>query len=830
MYVKIALCLLCLSISFWIYGQPSSWESRGIGGGGALYAPAISPHNNDEIYLQCDMTEVFHSTNFGQTWSEVSYNQMISTGGPHPVEFTSNPDVLYTVNVDYTTGYWMPAKSNDAGQTWTGITDPTYGEAYFISADPYHSDRLLLSSYTELFMSSDGGATFTSVYDHGSDFYISGVLWDSTNIYVGSQIGLLVSTDNGSTFALDNSSGIPSNEGFLDFTGSKENGIIRLMGTTAHQSDLYPGVPPWEIEVYSHVISMEIGTSNWVDVTTGIDVDHDLFQVSSSLVDNNTFYAGGWNSSTSFPVIYKTVDGGESWNEVFIADNNQNIATGWSGFNGDHNWWYGEIVFGLDVAPNNPNKLIFTDFGFAHVSDDGGLNWRQAYVDDAYTNQAGSATPQNQSYAGNGLENTSCWQMHWTSEDDMIISYTDISAIRSDDGGEKWSFNYDGINYNSVYHIVKHPTTGTLFAAVSSIHDLYQSTYLTDSQIDGGSGGILYSLDNGDNWNMLHDFNMPVIWLAIDENDPNKMFASVVNSINGGIYKTTDLNNLSTSSWSQTTAPARTEGHPYNIAVLADGTIVSTWCARYDNGFTNSSGVFTSTDDGSSWTDVSMNDEMHYWTKDITIDPNDINQNTWYVAVHSGWGGPANDKGGLYKTTNRGQQWELVFDSHRVESSTVHPTDSSILFVTTHSEGLWYCDNATSQTPIFSQVESYAFQHPTRVFYNPYDVNEIWVTSFGNGMKMGRTDDMNSNVNLEIQHDHITLYPNPTNDVFRLEGDFSNYTIQVTNPAGVIHQELTNEPSPIDIDLSALPNGLYFIKVENSTNTHMSVQQIIKMN
>lgn len=829
MYVKITLCSLLLLVSFALFGQPTDWESRGIGGGGALYAPAISPHNTSEIYIQCDMTEVFHTSDFGHSWSEKSFNQMISTGGLHRVEFTADSNILYSVNVDYTTGYWLPVRSDDAGVSWTPITDPTYGEAWFMSADPNDTSRVLIGSDTELFMSSDGGNTFASAYDNGANFYISGAFWDDANIYVGSEVGLLVSNNSGASFQIDTTSGIPANEGFLGFAGAKENGAVRLMGTTALTSDLYLGTPPWEVDKYKNLITMVVGATNWEVATNGISNDDFLFPVASSLTDTDVFYVGGWSSYTSFPVIYKTVDGGANWTDVLLTENNQNITTGWSGYNGDHNWWYGEIVFGLAVAPNDPNRLIFTDFGFAHVSADGGTTWNQAYVDTTYQNSSGTATPTGQVYAGNGLENTSCWQMHWISEDDIFISYTDITAIKSNDGGEKWSFDYSGLDYNSVYHVVKHPSNGTLFAATSSIHDLYQSTYLTDARIDGGTGAVLYSTDNGQNWTMLHDFGMPVIWLAFDPLNPNELYASVVNSTNGGIYKTTDLHNLASSSWTQTTAPPRTEGHPYNIKVLFDGTVVSTWCARYDNGFTNSSGVFISSDEGATWTDVSMDDEMHYWTKDITIDPHDINQNTWYVAVHSGWGGPPNDKGGLYKSTDRGQNWSLVFDSHKVESSTVHPTDPNIIYASTHSEGLWYCSNATSAAPVFEQVPSYTFQHPTRIFFNPYDSEEIWITSFGNGMKVGTVDGMSSNANLEVQSDGLVLMPNPTNGIFRVQGEFSNYSIQIIRPDGTIYQELSGQQSPIDIDLSALPNGLYFIKVINGLNSNIAIEQIIKM-
>ncbi len=729
--------VLLLFLTQQVFAQITTVESRGIGGGGSLFAPSISPSSNTEMYLQCDMSEVFHTSNAGQNWNIIDFKELISTGGANAIEFTSDPNILYAVNLNWLSDEMFPCKSTDGGVTWEEIaSDPTFGEVWSLNANPTSTQELLISSYTELFFSNDGGNSFQSVFSHSSGLYVCGVFWSDNSIFIGTNIGLLVSTDGGLSFGIDPSTGIPAGEGFMSFTGAESNGTIRLMGTTASQNDLYPGVNAVDIEYYSSLIRMDYGSNTWTTATTGIDPNHDLFHIASGVHDITTYYVGGTDPNTSFPVVYKTTDGGVSWSEVFLTTNNQNITTGWSGYLGDSNWWYGEIVFGLAVAPNDPNTVIITDFGFAHVSTDGGATWAQAYVNPADANPMGSSTPQNQSYRSNGLENTSAWNLHWIDQNNIFASYTDIEGIRSEDGGESWSFNYSAPNYNTIYHIVEHPVTGILYAATSTVHDLYQSTRLEDDIIDNGDGAILYSTDDGLNWQLLHDFGMPVCWLAIDPNSPEIMYASVVNSITGGIYKTTNLNQNSSSIWTNTTSPVRTEGHPYNVFVLDDGAVVSTWSGRLNPGFTASSGVFYSTNQGASWQDVSMNDQMYYWIKDITIDPNDPTQSTWYVAVHSGWGGNANDKGGVYRTTNRGQTWSQLSDSYRVESVTINPTNLNELYFTTESDGLWYSDNAQEDSPTFSQVAAYDFQHPMRVFYNPYLFNEIWITSFGNGLKV----------------------------------------------------------------------------------------------
>ena len=96
----------------------------------------------------------------------------------------------------------------------------------------------------------------------------------------------------------------------------------------------------------------------------------------------------------------------------------------------------------------------------------------------------------------------------------------------------------------------------------------------------------------------------------------------------------------------------------------------------------------------------------------------------------------------------------------------------------------------------------------------------------------GKVDgDINtSTVNLEVQNNCLKLYPNPTNGIFKIQGHFNNYTIQVLSSDGTIYQDLSNQNSPIEIDISLLPAGLYYVKVENSLNNEICIQQIIKAN
>lgn len=720
-------------------GPPLQWAPRGPGGGGALFAPSFSPHNQNELYIACDMSEVFHSTNLGSSWELCDFRQ-IQGNRESQIRFTSNPLILYAI--DYTGDLATPSKSTDGGLTWYRLSnDPTFGEAYSLFADPNSSSKLIVSDYSHLYLSTDGGNTFGLKFSTGSGngCFVAGALFDGSNIYAGTNLGLLVST-NGGAFAAASVGGIPASEAIVSFAASKQGSTLRFFGVTLDSSEVFPGLfTEGSYFSYRGVYSLDFGQPNWTAKTTGIIANDFPFFVAMSGGDISTAYVAGQNS-VEFPIVYKTTNGGGNWQSVLLTNNNQNIYTGWTGRGGDRDWSYGGGALGFAVSPVDANKVAFTDLGFSHLTTDGGATWKQMYVNPSDQNPPNALTPKGRYYHSAGLEDTTCWWLSWKDPNNMFASYSDIRGTRSTDGGASWSFNYAGQPYNSTYQSLKHPVSGALYAATSSVHDMYQSTRLQDSILDSGTGGIKYSTDGGANWLTLHDFVHPVIGLALDPNNTNRMYASVIHSTVGGIYVSSNIQNGAASTWTKLANPPRTEGHPFNVYVLNDGTLACSYSGRRNSSgtFTTSSGVFVSTDGGASWLDRS-HAGMRYWTKDLVIDPYDLTQNTWYAGVFSGWGGPPNGLGGLYRSTNRGATWTRINSLDRVTSCAFSPINANEMYLTTETEGLWYSSNVNNPTPTFTPVTSYPFRQPERVFFNPYNPNEIWVTSFGNGLRVGNT-------------------------------------------------------------------------------------------
>lgn len=819
------LFLLAFILNFiLVIAQPNSFVSKGIGGGGALFALSINPANNSEYYVACDMGELFHTTDFGLTYNQVNFQQLIA-GHNSKVCYTSTTGLLYSVS--YANNMIVPMKSTDNGVTWTALAgNPDNTEETFsIDADYNNPNRVIISYYGGIYFSNNGGASFTLIHtalSSGSGNTVGGVFFDGANIYIGTNDGVLVSTNSGGTWNTAVISGLPTNDRIWSFAGAKVGTTTRFFCITADVGNIYAGVVGSDYFGFmTGVYSVDYGTGNWVPKMTGITMgtDYPMF-VGMASNDINTVYLAGSNSNSE-PIVLKTINAGTGWSPIFNTANNLNINTGWSGQGGDRGWSYGECPFAIAVAPNNANDVIFGDFGFIHKTSNGGTTWQQAYLNTAGQHPVNTITPTFANYQSVGIENTTCWQIHWINANNMWSCFSDIRGIRSTDAGNSWSFNYTGNTANSTYRVVQHPSNGTLFAATSNIHDMYQSTRLADAQLDAtdANGKIIYSTNSGLTWQNLKVFNHPVFWIALDPSNPNRAYASVINYNGGagvgGIYMTNNLNSLASSTWTLLPNPPRTEKHPASIVVLNDGKMVCTYSGRRTTAFTASSGVFIYNPTGNTWTDVS-DAGMYYWTKDVVVDPNDATQNTWYAGVFSGWGGAPNGLGGLYKTTNRGTSWIKLTGTtiDRVTSLTFNPNNANEVYLTTEGQGLWVSHNINATSPTFSIVPSYPFQQPERVFFNPYNTNQMWVSSFGNGMKMG-TLTTTGIIDFEKTTNTISLYPNPSNGKITLFNSNSN-SAEIYNSLGKEISAMNLAKGENTVDVSFLADGIYFIKLDDS--------------
>jgi hypothetical protein len=755
---------IAILLGFPVLALAGNWQTRGMGGGGGLVYAAFSRFNADEMYVATDMSPVFRTTNFGKSWTTLPYTSLTGSG-ESDVQFTSDPRVRYAVR--WADPWWVDqvaVRSLDGGQTFKPlpVPSPRAGEpAMRLLADPASTTRFVLGFDHAIYFSADGGASYREVaaYDYQSSpqgIRLAGVFWNGAEIVVATNQGLFTSSNNGVSFAQLKVTGLPARQGIVNFAGVKQGASRDFYITTRSQSDITPKMEACGLSNVASVgilnaYRMDWAKKRWLPLSMPNAMPCFIKTPSSDLV----YLAGAeddeWGGT--YPGVWKSTDKGDTWQSLFKVRHNENIKTGWVGdVERPISWAWDGQVDGFDVSPLDSKRLVFSS-NFIYTSQDGGENWEAAFVRKEDLNPANTLPDATKTYQTSGIDPTQAHWVHWSDASTVMAGFADIAATRSTDGGIHWINGHDiGLPYNTIYQIITEPVTGKLYAAASELHDLYTSPgsmddVLAAAQASGRRipGAIYVSDDQGASWQKMHEFGAPVVWMALDPKDTNKLYASVVDNRYGGIYVTGNLSAGKNARFTKLPDPAGTAKRPFNIQVLKDGTLVTTWSVRQrtdNDGFMQTSGVFISTDGGQHWLDRS-HANMKTWTEDIVIDPHDSAQNTWYVAVsgHQNWTTQpkVSNTGGLYRTTDRGLSWQRILSpsqAPRVFSMTVHPGNPNMAYVATIGNGLWVTHNLGSANPVFTRDSTFLPRSALRVFFNPFDTGELWVASSGNGLQM----------------------------------------------------------------------------------------------
>lgn len=834
--LRLLFAFLCPLYAF-AQAYPQHFTPLGIGGGGYMYSPSINPHNPDDIFLNCDMGGVYRSPDGGRHWQMQHYQQLVSQV-KGKIQFTADPSVCYVcrrslTNTDDPLFRGELAKSTDGGLSWQALPDPTGSGVHRLEVDPNSTQRLLLNEYNQLYFSADGGNSWASVFHPDDDkVWFGGVFWDGNDIFAGTDKGLLVSHDSGQTFALEIHPGLPADAGILHLAGAKTGGLRRLFCVVAPAADMYAWYDPLDFTGnLLGIYRMDYAAgAEWADTRGDLPATASIAWIDLALEQPEIVWAAG-SLDGALPVIYKSVNGGASWLNTFMAGGNQNVSTGWGGDGGAYSYLWSGANLGLDVDNNDPGHVIVTD-GYGHVTTDGGASWQATYVLPEFQNPPGSLTPVDKFYRSSGLDVTSTHQIFWLNDHEIIAANTDIGQTWSADTGQTWTFArntffpWGTVANNNWYRIAAAPG-GKLYAATAEINDIYLGYRITDEQV-AGNGLVLQSVDSGAHWDTLYNFGHPVVWLEADRLLPNRLYVSVVHATEGGVFRSDDAGQ----SWQALPAPPRTEGHPYNLVALEDGSLAASFSARaLPDGvtLTESSGVFYLPAGSSEWQDRT-GAGMEFYTKDLIADPHDPTQNTWYATV---WGrfttfaGPNNaGNGGLYRSTDRGLSWTRVFAHERAESITIHPELPGVAYLSVENEGLFFTQNLNDAAPVFERVATLPYWRPKRVFFQPDNACRVWVATMGGGMWQGETpgDCASSGVSKPEEDVAVRLFPNPVSaGNLLIQLDFQGispgeYRLSLFDPLGrpVFEQELDGGSGLYDLNPEYLPPGMYVLRIQQA--------------
>lgn len=765
-------------------GVANSFFPTGISGGGRLMSASINPADPSQNFVVCDMSGLYRTSNEGLTWRLIP-SDVFSTTPQTRIQFagTGSGQRIYGIRrFAWGSNRTRPSYSADGGDSWTDLAEPPSpsenDQYYYLSVDPASTSastqRLVVDNYQKLWFSNGGGASGSWTLIHtrsggGPDSVrLAGAFWDGSTIYVGTNVGLFRSTDSGANWSLVTGySGLPAGQQIVDFCGAKHpgTGVVTLFAICVENTYTVEG---WhdlrnldEDATYLGLYTLTLtGSPSWVSRS---GPSGEVFvRVDASTGDSTKPWAATSRNLTE-PGIFKSTDGGVNWAQTFKTAEggytaNQNVATGYQGDGGISSWESGEPGLALEVSDGDPDRVIATSDAL-HLTDDGGTSWMQMYVDPETENAAGSAVTLPKAYRHSGLGLTTGHWMHWIDADHFLCASTDVGVQTTEDGGVSWTTDHTHVNlygqltppnYNC---IVQKPGASRLYAAVSDLNDFYEPERLNETYWSD-FGDVYYSDDGGETWASIRsigssglpsgEFPGPVVELAVDPASPTHLYVASSKLSDGGVYRTTDGG----SSWSKLTDPSRTEGHPLSIRVLGSGKLVVTYCARVSgqdgNGvdvYTASSGVFYSTDGGSTWSDRTDAD-MQYFTRDLAVNPDD-DQN-WFAAVQSrktntSGSNPTYDGlGGVYATADSGAHWNRIWAHDQVVSVTYVPGQTPVLYVTTANDGLWFSTDPNATTPAFAKIESFPFSRVRRVFADPYRTDgTIWVTTQGGGLWRG---------------------------------------------------------------------------------------------
>ncbi|MCX6180328.1 MAG: T9SS type A sorting domain-containing protein [Bacteroidetes bacterium] len=837
-YKAQALLLFNIVFSSLAIAQVNSWNSKGIGSGGAVQNAAISPFDGNRVFMSCDMSQMFETKDFGDNWQSLNFTNL-QGGIRGKVGFTNDAQKLYAVGSN-SSGAYLPKKSVDGGSTWTTLSpNPCVNFGAFqlyTNLNDYH--QFVLSDKANIYFTKDAGASFSTIETDNSSngVHLAGAFFDGLNIYIASNKKIFISSDGGKTFptvVVNSSANISASEGVVSFTGAKQGSITKFFCTTISSSVLNCKTYGFDVQSFVGLYTIENPFSSWTNITANLNASNindteKAYYVAMLPNDTNHIYLGGsvLSNGATYGTVYKSTNSGSTWNNVFLnstpAANNNNISTGWFGAcsspNYSHVWSAINTTEGLCIDPNNINRIIMTNKSNVHYSLDGGATWTQMYVKAADAHAANAKFASSSSYATTGLETLVTYWLTWIDQSNMIASCADVTAIKSSDAGNKWNYNYSNTNIyaggnlkiNDISMLVKDPKTGILYAATGDV--VGSNGVWDDSRLSLSHGRICFSADNGSTWQILHDFDRPVTFLHFDKNHPDSLYACVQDIAGGnigGIYRCNSVAKGSSSVWTKLNAPARASNRPNNIYVLSNGDLISAYYpfdSTSNYNYAAKSGVFYSNDGGSTWKDRTHTN-MQQKTYNIIPDPNDPNEKTWLACV--GAGGPSNSSG-LYRTDDLGVSWTNITPGQSTLSCTFHPYLANEMYVCTELNGLYYAKNTNSFSFTPSQVSSYDFRSPQRVFFNPYDINEVWVTSFGNGLKVGTTNIATSVNHALVANNLYAAYPNPVQDIisFNLNGE-KLQSISIYNATG----QLVMVQHDSQFSVESLANGIYLVVV-----------------
>ena len=743
-------------------GRNDTWGFTGYGGGGAMFNPAVSPHNPDYAYVACDMTGSFVTLNGGKSW------RMFSLNGPvrYFVFDPADSNIVYANSIAL-------FKSTDHGNTWN-LLYPTPGEVNGVVARGDHAEERLITNDSTLrhvlafaVDPSNSLKLHAAISINNSVAYFTsddqGVSWkkernlesgvknifinpasppDDRTVYLAGEKYIAV-REKGKWKTNLLPEGV---ESLTEFTGGFDRRSNKFIIYAISGKSYFN--PKGDL---SGIYYTEDGGNLWENRQEGLLKLHegkaDLQECRPVATSSNhpevvyISYAGlKISGDTTCLGVAISEDFGKSWKLAWKDRLNKggdlysaNYEKGWIDERFGPTW--GENPFSMAVSPTDPRICYTTDFGRTIRTSDGGNSWEQLY-----TNRKEGA-----GWTTRGLEVTTGYAVISDPFDinHMFIANTDIGLMESNDGGESWmsATVNNGIPrkwMNSTYWIAFDPDIkGRVWAAMSDVHDLPRPKMWRRRGVAGFEGGILLSDDSGRSWKAVsNDIGESAVTHILVERSVNQKPRSIYACAFGkGVYKSVDDGK----SWTmKNNGIDGKEPFAWRITEnKKNDELFLTVCRRSDDGSIGNEldgAVYRSGDGAESWRRMKLPDGTN-GPMSLVIDPENNDR-----LLLSAWGRTApgifspDTGGGIFISTDNGSNWKQVMskDQH-IHDITYDPRNS--IFYACGFNGSAYRSVDRGET--WNRIKGYNFKWGKRVDPDPKDPEKIFIITFGGGVWHG---------------------------------------------------------------------------------------------
>ncbi|HSD62450.1 MAG TPA: T9SS type A sorting domain-containing protein [Ignavibacteriaceae bacterium] len=536
-----------------------------------------------------------------------------------------------------------------------------------------------------VYKSIDGGQTWT-LLGLAATQYISRIIIDPNNsntIYLGAmgrlfaknqERGLYKSTDGGITW--QKKLYVSDSTGCVDIAINPQqtNIIYAAMWERTRRPDRHSYGGPT-----CGIYKSTDGGETWNELTNGIPHNSSTIGrigISLSASSPNILYAIYADDVGYFTGVYKSTNGGDSW----VRTNDGAL----NGFYSSYGWWFGNIR----VDPDNPSKVFVMGLDVYRTTD-GGNSWNYSSGSMHVDQHAMYIYPSNSNFiiAGNdgGVYKSTNGGSTWT-----FISQMPITQFYTCEVDYQYPFRlYGGSQDNSVMRTMTGNTNdyqiilgGDGFYVLvdyqnnNYIYAEYQYGALNRST-NGGSSFM--DATNGISYSDRSNWCSPIV---MDPNNPAILYFGT-----NHVYKTTNH----AANWTSI-SPDLSNGTPSGNLVY--GTVTTIAVSKSDPNViyagTDDGNIWVTLNGGTSWTKIS--DSLPgFWVTRVAIDPNDP------MIAYATLSGYRNDEylPHIFRTSDAGSSWTDISSNipeAPVNDIIVDPDNTNILYAAS-DVGVFYSLN-----------------------------------------------------------------------------------------------------------------------------------------